>query len=100
MMLAIEPFRKPRRALTGPIVGCTKNYGAPRRPTRERLTARRLFELLRAEGYAGAYDSVQRHVREWRRRHSQLGRVFIPLWFPPARLINSTKRPGCEWAMI
>src|SRR5579863_1784000 len=29
-----------------------------KRPARERLTARRLFELLRAEGYEGAYDSV------------------------------------------
>ena len=54
-----------------------------KRPARERLTARRLFELLRAEGYAGAYDSVQRHVREWRRQQSQLGPVFIPLWFAP-----------------
>jgi len=54
-----------------------------KRPARERLTARRLFELLRAEGYAGAYDSVQRHVREWRRQHSRLGPVFIPLWFAP-----------------
>ena len=54
-----------------------------KRPGRERLTARRLYELLRAEGYDGAYDSVQRHVREWRRRQSQLGPVFIPLWFAP-----------------
>jgi transposase len=54
-----------------------------KRPARERLTARRLFELLRAEGYEGAYDSVQRHVRDWRRRQSQLGPVFIPLWFAP-----------------
>ena len=38
-----------------------------KRPARERLTARRLFELLRAEGYQGAYDSVQRHARAWRR---------------------------------
>jgi hypothetical protein len=42
-----------------------------RRPARERLTARRLFELLRAEGYPSAYDSVQRHVRNWRRARSQ-----------------------------
>jgi transposase len=53
-----------------------------KRPVRERLTARRLFELLRAEGYEGAY-SVQRHVREWRRQRSQQGAVFIPLWFAP-----------------
>ena len=42
-----------------------------RRPARERRTARRLFELLRAEGYPSAYDSVQRHVRNWRRARSQ-----------------------------
>src|SRR6266404_626711 len=54
-----------------------------KRPARERLTARRLFELLRAEGYQGAYDSVQRHVRAWRRERSQQGGVFIPLWFAP-----------------
>jgi transposase len=54
-----------------------------KRPVRERLTARRLFELLRAEGYEGAYDSVQRHVRDWRRQRSQQGSVFIPPWFAP-----------------
>ena len=47
-----------------------------KRPRRERLTARRLFELLRAEGYEGAYDSVQRHVREWR-RHSRTCRCTL-----------------------
>jgi transposase len=54
-----------------------------KRPARERLTARRLFGLLREEGYRGAYDSVQRHVRDWRGRQSQQGPVFIPLWFAP-----------------
>ncbi len=54
-----------------------------KRPGRERLTAQRLFELLRAEGYRGAYDSVQRHARAWRRARSQQGAVFIPLWFAP-----------------
>ena len=54
-----------------------------KRPARERLTARRLFELLRAEGYQGACDSVQRHARAWRRARSQQGAVFIPLWFAP-----------------
>src|SRR5262250_894035 len=59
-----------------------------KRPARERLTARRLFELLRAEGYEGAYDSVQRHVREWRRLQSRLGAVFIPLWFAPGEPLS------------
>src|SRR5262249_31794572 len=48
-----------------------------RRPARERLTAQRLYELLRADGYSGAYDSVQRHVRQWRRVRAKLpGDVF------------------------
>ena len=63
-----------------------------KRPARERLTARRLFELLRAEGYRGAYDSVQRHVRAWRRAHSQRGDVFIRCGSRRARLISSTGR--------
>jgi transposase len=50
---------------------------------RERLTARRLFEQLRHEGYEGASDSVQRHVRGWRRGRARAGDVFIPLWFAP-----------------
>ena len=32
-------------------------------PKSQRRTARRLFEGLQAEGYQGAYDSVQRFVR-------------------------------------
>ena len=34
-------------------------------PKAQRRTARRLFECLQAEGYRGAYDSIQRHVRAW-----------------------------------
>ena len=53
------------------------------RSAREHLTARRLYELLRAEGYAGAYDSVQRHVRDWRRVQGKTDTAFVPLWFAP-----------------
>src|SRR5271167_3989503 len=54
-----------------------------KRSSRERLTARRLYELLREEGYAGAYDSVQRHVRHWRREQGRAKAAFVPLWFAP-----------------
>ena len=52
-------------------------------PKARRRTARRLFECLQAEGYAGAYDSVQRHVRQWK---IEAGRgastkAFVPLFF-------------------
>ena len=54
-----------------------------KRPERERLTARRLYGLLQDEGYAGAYDSIQRHARDWRRDHGKMAAVFVPLWFAP-----------------
>jgi hypothetical protein len=61
-----------------------------KRPVRERLTARRLFELLRAEGYEGAYDSVQRHVRDWRRQRSQQARSSSRCGSRRARPTSST----------
>ena len=59
--------------------------GDERRSSRERRTAQRLFEALRLEGYAGAYDSVRRFVKRWlrdRAKGSSAG-VFIPLYFAP-----------------
>ena len=35
-------------------------------PKSQRRTAQRLFEGLQAEGYIGAYDSVQRFVKRWK----------------------------------
>lgn len=54
-----------------------------KRSARERLATRRLHELLGAEGYVGAHDSIQRHVRAWRRDHGKTDAVFVPLWFSP-----------------
>ena len=34
------------------------------RPRNRRVTAQRLHELLQEEGYQGAYDSVQRYVKQ------------------------------------
>jgi len=34
-------------------------------PKKQRRSAQRLFEGLQAEGYRGAYDSVQRYVKYW-----------------------------------
>ena len=50
----------------------------------ERLTWRRVFEVLRSEGYAGGYDSVRRYARRWRSGGRRCRRpVFVPLWFAP-----------------
>ncbi len=40
-------------------------------------------EMMSRSQIRSDYDSVQRHVREWRRQQSRLGPVFIPLWFAP-----------------
>ena len=54
------------------------------RSRRERLTWRRVFEVLRSEGYAGGYDSVRRYARRWAERQASMpAAVFVPLWFAP-----------------
>ena len=51
-------------------------------PKARQRTARRLFECLQAEGYAGAYDSVQRHVRQWKIEAGRATstKAFVPLF--------------------
>lgn len=52
------------------------------RPKRERRTAQRLFEDLQREGYAGAYDSVQRLVKHWKNQRPGASQdAFVPLVF-------------------
>jgi transposase len=59
----------------------TENVG---KSARERLTLIRLFEELRALGYAGGYDAVRRYARSWGREHArQTAAVFVPLSFAP-----------------
>src|SRR3954465_6173298 len=50
-------------------------------PSKQRHTAKRIFERLRAEhGFAGGYTTVKDYVRERRQRQ---GEVFVPLAHPP-----------------
>ena len=57
-------------------------------PKAQRRTARRLFEGLQAEGYRGAYDSVQRFVQRWKAAKSgpSLAHAFVPLAFAPGEV--------------
>ena len=57
-------------------------------PRPQRRTARRLFEGLQAEGYRGAYDSVQRYVRRWKVSKSgpALTQAYVPLSFSPGEV--------------
>ena len=55
-------------------------------PRKQRRTAQRLFEGLQGEGYLGAYDSVQRFVKDWKveqKNTAAVTQAFIPLAFPP-----------------
>ena len=51
---------------------------------RERLTLIRLFEELRARGYAGGYDAVRRYARRWsKKRGVSIAATYVPLSFAP-----------------
>jgi transposase len=54
-------------------------------PKSQRRTAHRLFEGLQAEGYRGAYDSVQRFVKQWKSAQTKpsIKEAFVPLVFAP-----------------
>lgn len=57
-------------------------------PKSRRRTARRLFEGLQCEGYQGAYDSVQRFVKQWKARRISspaVKQAFVPLVFAPGQ---------------
>jgi transposase len=54
------------------------------KPGRERLTLIRLFEELRALGYAGGYDAVRRYAKAWYKRQAGASAdAYVPLTFAP-----------------
>ena len=58
-------------------------------PRKQRRTAMRLFEGLVDEGYSGAYDSIQRFVKDWkieRKQTPSTKQVFVPLAFKPGEV--------------
>lgn len=57
-------------------------------PKSQRRTAQRLFEGLQAEGYIGAYDSVQRFVKRWKATTTRpsASQAFVPLRFAPGEV--------------
>jgi len=52
-------------------------------PKSERCSARKLHERLIEVGYTGAYDSVQRFVRQWNLVAGKVSLAFVPLCFAP-----------------
>ena len=58
-------------------------------PKNQRRTAQRLFEGLVEEGYQGAYDSIQRYVKQWKvdnKKSPSTRQAFVPLAFPPGEV--------------
>ena len=49
-------------------------------PKRFRRTATRLFSDLQTEGYQGAYDSIQRFVKQWKKKPA-FKEAYVPLSF-------------------
>ena len=50
-------------------------------PKNQRCSAKRQYERLQAEGYTGAYDSIQRFMKQWKMRAGQASKGFIPLYY-------------------
>jgi len=51
---------------------------------RERLTLIRIYEEVRALGYAGSYDAVRRHAETWAKaRGSVAADAYVPLYYAP-----------------
>lgn len=56
-----------------------------KRPKRQRRCAKQLFEDLQRQGYRGAYDSVQRFVRDHKKQPARTA-AFVPLLFAPGEV--------------
>jgi transposase len=52
-------------------------------PKSQRCNARKFYDRLKAEGYAGAYDSIQRFVKQWHLESGRVGQAYVPLTFSP-----------------
>lgn len=52
-------------------------------PRKQRCSAMRLYQRLQELGYSGAYDSVQRFVKQWLLDKGKSGNAYIPLYFSP-----------------
>lgn len=54
-------------------------------PRKQRRNARRMWDMLREEGYEGAYDSIQRFVKQWKQEQGfdAAKGAFVPLAFDP-----------------
>ncbi|MBV9692007.1 MAG: hypothetical protein JO202_20120 [Ktedonobacteraceae bacterium] len=55
-----------------------------RLPRKQRYTARRIFEIIRAEGYQGGESTVRMHVARFKQA-THTPDVFLPLEYDPGQ---------------
>ena len=78
-------LEKPRKA---PVLGPYKARidelmeESKRLPRKQRYTARKIYEILKEEGYTGSDSTLRRYIAQWRKQHKQ-PRVYLPLEFDP-----------------
>ena len=67
-------------------------------PRKQRHTAKRIFERLKAEhGYCGGYTVIKDAVRVWRNQH---GEVFVPLLHSPGEAQVDFGQAEIEWKEV
>ena len=80
-------LRKPRPA---PVLGPYRDrinellMESERQPRKQRYTARRIYRLIRAEGYQGSESTVRHYVGQ-RRKAMRRPNVYLPLEFDPGQ---------------
>jgi len=79
-----------QKARTAPVLGPFKQRvdqlldGNKLMPKKQRYTAHRIYETLRAEGYTGSEASINTYAVNWRKQnHSR--KLFLPLSFEPGQ---------------
>lgn len=76
-----QPFPK-----LGPYIGALNEQLEQdwQRIPKRRLTAVKLYEFLKQQGYEGGYDSVRKYVCNWRQAKGKVpAETYIPLSFAP-----------------
>lgn len=71
------------RPVVGPWLGRLGELLEERKtqPRKQRYTVKRIFDIIRAEGFSGGYTTVKDAVRQLRQKVP--GEVFMPLIQPP-----------------
>lgn len=51
-------------------------------PKKQRYTSRKIYEILKSEGYTGSASRIRQYMGAWRHIHQSL-KLFLPLEYDP-----------------